>query len=243
MHQVGSGTESLAGFLTLNYDSFLEHAIQSHLGRGVDYGVVVRGSEGQAPVPVLKLHGSFSWRHEWPIEAGEEFEAGLWIPPGIRKAKSEYPFNAIWGAARSLLDCDVLRIIGCNLGSNDWDLVSLLFTTMHGRDTARPYEVEIVGRPDVASRIAESFPYLSVRSLLELSDVGPELIGELLGVAPKPYSTLDASDQARAVENAQTKISNPFEQWLRLKGELMLRDLPTIETERGLFKEFVEKAV
>lgn len=240
MHQVESSRESLHGFLTLNYDLFLENAIEK-LGRSVDYGVYVR-SATRTPdaIRVLKLHGSFGWRHTWPIELAAAISTGLWIPPGIRKAKAEYPFNAIWGAARELLDCDILRIIGCNLGPNDWDLVSLLFTTMHGRDSGAPYDIEVVGWPTTAYRMAASFPYLGVRSLLELPEIGPQLIGEVLGREPIDYVDLNEPDQGLAITNARSKVANPFEHWLRLKGELMLRDLPTLDTSHGVFKNFVE---
>jgi hypothetical protein len=246
MHDVEQSGESLAGILTLNYDSFLEHAIERTLDRDVDYHVTVdvpSDREAGRPIPVLKLHGSFSWRHTWPIEVAEAIESALWVPPGIRKAKGDYPFNAIWGAARELLDCDVLRIIGCNLGPNDWDLVSLLFTTMHGRESTGPYEIEIVGRPQTASRIADEFPYLNVKSLFELPEVGPQFIAEALGSEPVDFATLDESEQRRAVENAGSKIANPFEHWLRIKGELMHRDLPSIETQSGIFTRFVEDSV
>ncbi|MDX6651371.1 MAG: SIR2-like domain [Solirubrobacterales bacterium] len=241
MHQVANSGESLAGFLTLNYDSFLEHAIEDILGSDVDYGVQVQNNicDGDV-IPVLKLHGSFSWRHTWPLAVTDMMESGLWIPPGIRKAKGDYPFNAIWGAARELLDCDVLRLIGCNLGPNDWDLVSLLFSTLHGRESAAPYEVEVIGWPDTASRIADAFPYLNVRSLLEIDEIGAQSIGEILGSPPTAFSELSEQDSIAAVENADSKIANPFEHWLRLKGELMLRDLTDIVTPGGLFARFVE---
>lgn len=244
MHQVRGSGEVLGGFITLNYDSFLEHAIEEVHKDHVDYGVHVRGAdnEGQS-IPVLKLHGSFSWRHEWPIQVTADAEAALWIPPGIRKAKGDYPFTAIWGAARELLDCDILRIVGCNLGPNDWDLVSLLFTTMHGRESALPYEVEVVGKPRTAHRIAREFPYLSAKSLLEVPDIGRELIAEVLGGEPLNFSALDEADRKRAFEDANAKISNPFEHWLRLKGELMLSKLPTIKTDSNIFKDFVEDPV
>jgi hypothetical protein len=244
MHEVDESGERLVGFLTLNYDNFLEHAIEHVLGRTVDLGVRVEGQpmgEGE-PVTVLKLHGSFGWRPRWPIEVGDDMDAGLWIPPGIRKAKGDYPFNAIWGSARELLDCDVLRIIGCNLGPNDWDLVSLLFTTMHGRESARPYEIEVIAWPDDASRIAKAFPYLSVRSLLEIPEVGAQFVAELLGIDPTEFSDLDNSDQARAAEAARAHITNPFQAWLRLKGELMHRDLDSIDTEWHIFRQFVEES-
>jgi hypothetical protein len=245
MHEVVDSGEHLVGFLTLNYDDFLERAIEQGLGRTVDYGVQLEQSispHERAPIPVLKLHGSFSWHPTWPLEVADESDAGLWIPPGIRKAKGEYPFNAIWGRARELLDCDVVRIIGCNLGSNDWDLVSLLFTTMHGRESARPYEVEVIGWPDDAAKMSEAFPYLDVRSLLELREVGEQFIAELLGTDPTPFADLEERDRHRAIEAARTKVTNPFQHWLRLKGELMYRDMDSIETDLALFKTFVESA-
>jgi hypothetical protein len=245
MHDVPGSGEHLVGILTLNYDNFLEYAIEHALGRTVDYGVEVANpssADGQAPISVLKLHGSFNWRSIWPIEVAEESDVGLWIPPGIRKAKSEYPFNAIWGRARELLDCDVLRIVGCNLGPNDWDLVSLLFTTMHGRESAQPYEIEVIGSPAGADNMRKTFPYLSSRSLLEIRELGAQFVAELLGTDPTDFSDLDEAEQKRAREAAVTKIANPFQHWLRLKGELMHRDLESISTERGLFRRFIEES-
>jgi len=244
MHQVKESGEILSGFITLNYDSFLEHAIKEIHRSHVNYGVEVRGGHNEGrPIPVLKLHGSFGWRHEWPIQVTADAEAAFWIPPGIRKDKGDYPFTMIWGAARELLDCDILRIIGCNLGPNDWDLVSLLFTTMHGRESAPPYDVEVIGKPRSAYRIARDFPYLNAKSLLQVPYVGRELIAEVLGGAPADFSALGEADQKRAFEDANAKIANPFEHWLRLKGELMLSKLPTITTDSNIFKDFVEEAV
>ncbi|HKP90725.1 MAG TPA: hypothetical protein VJT75_12230 [Thermoleophilaceae bacterium] len=244
MHEVADSGEHLAGFLTLNYDNFLEHAIEHRCGRSIDYGAQVTtqtGDDQREPIPVLKLHGSFSWRPTWPVEIAEEGNPGLWIPPGIRKAKGDYPFNVIWGAARELLDCDVLRIIGCNLGPNDWDLVSLLFTTMHGRESGRPYEIEVIGRPNGAARMSETFPYLDVCPLLELPEIGAQFIAEVLGSEPQEFADLDETEQGRAIEAAGSKISNPFQHWLRLKGELMHLDRP-LDTDLDLFKGFIEES-
>lgn len=246
MHAVAGSGERLTGVLTLNYDTFLEHAIEEMLKRPVNFGVHVGGShraDAEEPVTVLKLHGSFGWSPQWPIKASDDIEVALWIPPGIRKAKTDYPFNAIWGSARELLDCDVLRIIGCKLGPNDWDLVSLLFTTMHGRDSAQPYNIEVIGWPEDASRIATAFPYLDVCSVLELPDVGAQLIGELLGTDPIEFSALKDSDKTRAEDVAASKLKNPFLDWLRVKGELMYRDLGTIDTEHNIFMQFVEESI
>jgi hypothetical protein len=245
MHEVVDSDEQLVGFLTLNYDTFLEHAVQHQLGCGVDYGIRVTGATqdgDRPPIPVLKLHGSFDWCHTWPIEIAAGRDAELWIPPGIRKEKSQYPFNAIWGAARDLLDCDVLRIVGCNLGPNDWDLVSLLFTTMHGRETARPYQIEVIGKPRAAKRIKHAFPYLRVCSLLQIPEIGRLFVSEVLASEPVDFADLDEPEQIEAERRANKTIDNPFERWLRMKGEQMLSD-PKIVVHAGLFRQFVETSV
>lgn len=241
MHEVPGVGEDLGGFLTLNYDGFLEHAIETHAGRTVDYGISLRPRERERrPIRVLKLHGSFSWGDEWPVGGGSYHEHELWIPPGIRKAKTDYPFNLIWGLAREMLDCDVLRIIGCNLGPNDWDLVSMLFTTMHAHASNGPYRIEVVAGPKTAGHIAKMFPYLEVLSILELPDIGAQVVGENTGGPPVEFAHLSLAKQKEVACNAQTKIGNPFEYWLRLKGETLNVDLDTIETPAGLFERFVD---
>jgi hypothetical protein len=245
MHLVEGFNEELRGFLSLNYDVFVERALED-LGFSVDFGVAVGHEDEDRPpgplMPLLKMHGSFGWEDQWPIKAAAATPTSLWIAPGIRKAKAEYPFNAIWGLARELLECDVLRIIGCNLGPNDWDLVSLLFTTMHTHATALPYRIEIIARPETAQKIATLFPYLRVISLLEMSDVGPLIVSEVLGGGPRPYDDLNEAQKQEATRNAQAKITNPFEYWLRLKGELISTELDSMTTPTGLFSKFIAPA-
>ena len=136
----------------------------------------------------------------------------------------------------------MLRIIGCNLNPNDWDLVSLLFATMHGRESAAPYEIEVIGWPADAAKIATSFPYLNVKSILEIDKLGPLFITEILGIEETTYANLDEPQREQAHRNARDKIKNPFELWLRVKGEMMLTDPDRdgLGTERNLFKVFVE---
>ena len=109
-----------------------------------------------------------------------------------------------------------------------------------GVSLLRPYEIEVIGWPDGASQISKAFPYLNVRSLLEIPEIGKQFIAELLGSAPTDSRTSTEAEKGRAIEAADTKISNPFEHWLRLKGELMHQDLPTIDTDLDLFKRFIE---
>ena len=240
MHNVPDAGEELVGFLTLNYDNILEHAIEKHAGRPVNYGIAVSSEAGtERAIRVLKLHGSYSWSDEWPVRLGDAHPYELWIPPGIRKAKSSYPFNLIWGFAHELLDCDVLRIIGCNLGPNDWDLVSMLFTTMHAHASQGPYRIEVIARPQTADRIADLFPYLSVVSILELPELGPDIVREHLPGAPTEFTELTKAQRKLVMDQAQVKIPNAFEYWLRIKGEAMNRELDSLSTKVGLFERFV----
>src|SRR5690606_28707804 len=83
LHTLPELGEAVAGLLTLNYDEYLEHAIEQVSGRAVDFGVRVDGTiEDVADrILLLKLHGSFGWRDEWPIER-HTGKPHLWIPPG-----------------------------------------------------------------------------------------------------------------------------------------------------------------
>ena len=138
MYNVEDYDEELIGFLTLNYDDFIEAALQNIIG-SLYYNVLIVNRHKKlkitnSSVPVLKLHGSFNWKNEFPIKLIMESKIKnsdnvLWIPPGVLKRREQYPFNLLWGKAKELLYCDILRVIGCSLSRNDWELVSLLQTT------------------------------------------------------------------------------------------------------------------
>ncbi len=224
MHEVPGTNETLQGILTLNYDLFLEHAIKDTLRFSVDYGIGrTSGSRAKKSVKVLKLHGSFGWRDVWPIESRTNAGAPLWIPPGIQKAKGRYPFNLLWGMARELLDCDILRIAGCSVSTNDWDLISMLFSTQHAHRRIEPYEIEIIDRPTSAKEIKLRFPYLAMKSLLELEVIGEQIVAEVTGGPPRRYGDLTNEDQKRILQQSGS-ISNPLAYWLKQKAESMYQD-------------------
>jgi hypothetical protein len=238
MHEVPGFTEELRGFLSLNYDQYLELAIQKLGLHTVNAGVLLSPSpEAKSPIRVLKLHGSFGWDHCWPITTSGV--STLWIPPGIQKAKESYPFNLLWGLARELLDCDILRIVGCRLGPNDWDLVSLLFTTRHTNSAGRPYRIEVIDSPDLAAQLQKTFPYLDVLSLLEIGRVGKQLVSEVIGGDPREFRTLSLEDQKKAIETAGTG-RNWLRLWLKQMAETLYAELGSIETASGVFKHLLE---
>lgn len=234
MHQVNE-RESLAGFLTLNYDFFLERAIRNFPSKGVDLGF--REDDRTEMVKVLKLHGSFGWKNDWPIDVAETYEDSHWIPPGIRKQKTRYPFNGLWSGALDLLDCDVLRIIGCNLGPNDWDLVSLIFSCKYSHVERPPFQVEVIGSPAGAERIRERFPYLLVRSILETPDVGRSINAELVDRAV-PFEQLKADEQRLAIERYGDR--NSFLYWLTHKAE-SVASAAEVDVGNGAFARFVDR--
>ena len=182
IHEVDQFPEVLQGIITINYDEYIEEAIEHVHGAGVDFLIRVEQSSNVPNGPrLLKLHGSFGWQDTWPISRGGDGDATLWIPPGIQKAKQAYPFNVLWGAARELLACDVLRVVGCRLGPNHWDLISLLFSMRHAGIGHRPH-IEVIDSPGHAIALKEAYPYLQILSILEVEPIGRVIINEL----PKP---------------------------------------------------------
>ena len=245
MYNVHGIDEQLNGILTLNYDDYIEAAARTVYGVDVDFGVEVSGKRN-GQVPVLKLHGSFGWYDVWPIRLRRNAARPLWIPPGIRKAKDRYPFNLVWGRARELLDCDVLRVVGCKLGPSDWDLISLLFSTRHSNSgRSNRYKVEIIDSPRHAERLQQDYPYLDVLSVLEIdtNDVGQNLVAEL-GGGPKRFRDLTAKE-AKAVMDASDSEEKPgrnwFQMWLVQMGEGIQRQLgeEATDTPTGAFRKWL----
>jgi hypothetical protein len=238
MYEVPNLPEELAGILTTNYDSYLESAIRRSSNRSLDVGVAFEHSAiGGGRTRLLKLHGSFEWSETWPIT---KVDGGvtLWIPPGIQKAKGHYPFNLVWGLARELLDCDVLRVVGSRLGPNDWDLISLLFATRHTNVTRGPYKLELIDSPAQAIKLQTAHPYLGVTSLFELESIGKFLISEVGGGDPREYSSLGSDERAAIVDKATNH--NWFRLWLTQKAEVTYRELGSVKTNEGAFERLME---
>jgi len=157
MYNIDNIDETLHGVLTLNYDSYIESAAEKVNDRQLmDLAFC---TDGPHQPLLLKLHGSFSWEDSWPLRRSKSDKSAgtLWIPPGIRKGKERYPFNMIWGQARDVLNCNILRVIGCRLGPSDWDLISLLFSTQNVNDEReQSYAIEIIDSPERAECLKKS---------------------------------------------------------------------------------------
>lgn len=239
MYELPEFPERLKGVLTINYDEYLERAVEHTFARSVDFGVLV-GEEKPAgnALRMIKLHGSFGWEDAWPILRSTT-ASPLWIPPGIQKAKDRYPFNVLWGMAREMLDCDILRIVGCKLGPNDWDLISLLFSTRHVNRSGRRYQVQVIDAPLHAKNLAEAFPYLDVRSILEVEPLGRQLVSEFGGGKPRPFASLTFEEQDEVREKAGWS-HNWFRLWLQQMAEITYTETGNVDTPRGRFKTLLE---
>lgn len=255
MYNVKGINESLHGILTLNYDDYIEVAaaeIHDHDSPRIDLDFGESTNKTQR-CWFLKLHGSFGWEDTWPIRRREvdSTRRPLWIPPGIRKGKERYPFNLLWGLARDILNCDVLRVIGCRLGPSDWDLISLLFSTRHAnrdcdnRARDRPYVIEIIDSPNHATRLQKSYPYLDVKSLFEIDtlDIGRSLVGEFMGIAPCKYDTLSNEQTMQLRKTVEDRNDeNWFRKWLVQMGEGLQATLgeESTTTDKGAFRRWLE---
>jgi hypothetical protein len=153
MHMAICEDEILTGAISLNYDNLLDRAFNEVHG-GLNYGIKCKCEKANYAIndkkPLLiKLHGSFNWKKgfhsihidEEQAESAEQAEM-LWIPPSIEKERDTYPYNLLWGKASEILDCEILRIIGCKLSQNDLGLISLLFNTQ--LESVGVYNIELI---------------------------------------------------------------------------------------------------
>src|SRR2546423_1805134 len=100
----------------------------------------------------MKLHGGFKL-----MDGTEPIPI---ITPGIRKNYLELPYNFIWGRAlRTLINCDVLRVIGCSLSQNDLGLVDLLFKAHLSRKQKQPLEIQIINRDHGDGAIKQQYGF------------------------------------------------------------------------------------
>ncbi len=249
MHSVTRLNEELVIILTTNYEDLIEKALEQVQG-GINYVVKTIAKDGryhikEKGIPLLKLHGSFNWRNESPILISSKMmreEDVLWIPPGIVKRKESYPFNLIWGKARELLDCDILRIIGSSLSTNDWELLSLLYTTQKLRtDKKPPYLIEVIDVPQKCEELRKQYQYLNFKSILEIPEVQ-----EYLARTHFPQSIIGkrvvSEDKIKGLAKYMDK-ENIFALWLRAKGEkLFYSDIP-LTTQKNFFQQYIRNGL
>ncbi|HZX48542.1 MAG: hypothetical protein A2Z47_05850 [Thermodesulfovibrio sp. RBG_19FT_COMBO_42_12] len=236
--------EELTGVLTLNYEDLIEKAIQQIKGE-VNYSIKINRNHsflkiGPVSYPLLKLHGSFNWRNEFPISLTnddniEKSEDVLWIPPGVEKRRERYPFSLLWDRARELLDCDILRVVGCSVSRNDWHLVSLLYTTQKLNTAKKPYIIELINYFDAGKLIEDGYPYLSFRNISQIPEVRDYLI-KSYSLKHKEENTLSKAIE----EHLSSSNMNVLDMWLKAKGEALIARNVEISTKKMIFKNYIK---
>jgi hypothetical protein len=213
--------EELVGVLSLNYDDFAERAL-ANIFPAFSYGFELGGrtpndgtnSEG-TNVFLLKLHGSFNWSNDFPPKIVPKYHDDpnqcLWLPPGVEKSNRRYPFSILWGKAREVLDCDVLRVIGCSLSRNDWQLISLL----HSAKRTRNLTIEYIDFEDIGEQKEQEYPYLGIVRILKI-DGFRKFLSDETGLR----------DSGKSIENfAKSENAaqfNCFHYWLMFKKNFVL---------------------
>lgn len=250
MHSIPSLGEELVLILTTNYEDLIEKAVQQVAG-GINYLVKTISEDShycvrEDSIPILKLHGSFNWKSGFPIIIDSQIEQEedvIWIPPGVVKRREYYPFDVIWGKARELLECDTLRIIGSSLSRNDWELISLLYTTQQLRtDGKLPYTIELIDYPDKCEELKEQYKYLNMRTILEIPEVREYIVRTYLAgdIRKREVSEERIKGVAKYITDDRENI---FALWLRAKGEKLYYDGIPITTENRYFEQFVKSGL
>lgn len=204
-HYMGKNGEELLGSLVINYDSLLEGAYQTVYG-GINLGYSFQSDSYSSNIslpPLLKLHGSFNWKvKEGALEVSKSFENKDyeddflgWIPPSVYK-KPQGIYERIWNKAAELLnECSTLRVIGSSLRTEDFVLLSLIFTSQIKRE--RIFNIELIVNDEEATGSDEKI----VGIIQRLSFLGGLINFSNLDVFPKDF----------------VSKGNVFKEWLEMK--------------------------
>lgn len=198
-----------------------------------------RTQKGRKEIPVLKLHGSFNWKNTRPVSFDDTNKIksadALWIPPGVDKKKENYPFNVLWGKAfEFLMECDILRIIGCSLNRNDWSLIPMVYTAMRLTKNNPKFEIEIIDFLDKGNKIKEDYPYLKIKTAIEIKEFKDYLI-DVYSISPT--SAIPKYVKNSISSDASIRV-NVFEMWLKSKRFDLQNSGINITTRRKYFKNF-----
>ena len=166
-HEKIKNQEELTGLISLNYDSVLDEAYKATYKISPNYCLSSIKDEG---VPLLKLHGSFNWDS---IKIRGRKRMVQIIPLGANKNYLHVPYNFIWNRALDILiDCDILRVIGCSLSPNDIHLIDLLFKAH--LEKGKALEIQIISSEKRGTDAQANYGFLP--EIKRLSEIEPPLI-------------------------------------------------------------------
>ena len=131
------------------------------------------------------------------------------------------------------MECDVLRVIGCSLNRNDWGLIPLIYTSLRLSRKNSPYEIEIIDFLDKGEKIKNDYPYLNIKSLIEI----PEVISYLNDVYDLKNTTIPKFVKDDLSSDASKKL-NIFELWLKAKRFDRQAARRSLSTRKRFFENF-----
>jgi len=157
--------EKLLGLVSLNYDDVLDRAFEQVYGEPQYCFTLEQNTASSKQIPLLKLHGSFNWGSQ---EIRGRKRAIEIIPLGSNKTYIHAPYGFIWNRAMEvLIECDVLRVVGCSLSQNDNHLIDLLFKAHLERNEA--FEIEIISPQSTGDQIKQNYGFFpKIRTLQEI---------------------------------------------------------------------------
>jgi len=137
---IGENGEKLMAVLTTNYDTLLDYSFDKVFDSiNLGFSFTSEKYKLKEDIPLLlKLHGSFNWEikdyelcvHDDTTLRNIKVGNKGWLPPSVYKKPQLDLYKAIWSKAKkALIECDVLRVIGCSLRNEDISLLSLIFTS------------------------------------------------------------------------------------------------------------------
>ncbi len=209
MHKIygkfmGNNGEKMRAVLTINYDYLIENAI-STIYNGINIGYSFSSKDysfNNNTPPLFKLHGSFNWKiknnnlsisNKYCDNSYNDYSG--WMPPSVYKKPPKKVYREIWDKARiKLKNCDILRVVGSSLRSEDWAIISLLFTGQLLSDV--PFTIELIVPDKIA--IGDDTNKGIMERLSFLSDV-------------KNFSQLPIFERGEIISN------NIFHQWVQKK--------------------------
>jgi hypothetical protein len=210
--------EILTGIISLNHDNLFQIAsskiFKDKINLGFKYkSEIFKDGQGKTP-PIIMLYGSFNWKCGLPIEVVNlepdmDYSGDiLWIPPSILKEAKDYPYNKLLGIAYELLSnkCDILRIIGCSLSQNDWNILALLFNAQYNQHMYKGecFKIELIMAEDYGEKIKKDCPYLH-----NLIPIGYLSDGDF-----SIYKEFVYRKDKGPVSAAGSELDNPFKYWL-----------------------------
>jgi hypothetical protein len=189
--------EELIGCISLNYDDVLDQAYRKFHGPPRYCFSLEQDAPNVGAIPLLKLHGSFNWGRQ---KIRGKIRAIEIIPLGSNKSYLHVPYDSIWNRAMEvLIQCDILRVIGCSLSQNDIHLIDLLFKAHLERK--KPFDIEVIASEPTGDAIRRNY-----------------------GFFPK-IKTLSAIDSIAIIEGglvSDVTSTNVFKTWLKYKALRML---------------------